>query len=65
MVTEGYKLRMVGGSLVVTIPQGIAREFYLKAGDYVTFDTEDGVITIDHVGEQFPKKRKPKAKGRK
>lgn len=63
MITNGYKLRMIGGSLMVTIPQEVAREFFWKAGDYVAFEIEEGgPVTIEYVGPEFPKQRAIKPK---
>lgn len=36
-MNETYKIRSVGGALIVTIPQHIARESGLKVGDAVVF----------------------------
>lgn len=39
LMNKPYKVRSIGGALVVTIPAHILRLVPLKAGDSVTFNT--------------------------
>jgi len=52
-----YKLRSVGGALVVTIPQDVVQQTKVKAGDLVRFGTNGTDIGIYPLEKQ-PRKRK-------
>lgn len=69
METACYKIRQIGGSLVVTIPQEIVRGRSLKAGDYLSFceDEDSGDLRLEVWGgkdgrkagrQRAPKKQK-------
>lgn len=56
-MNDTYKLRSVGGALMVTIPQKIARQEGLRAGDEVQIK-----VIVGHVIAVKPVKPKGKQK---
>jgi antitoxin component of MazEF toxin-antitoxin module len=59
-MNETYRIRNVGGSLMVVLPQQIVRDMALKAGDEVIFRRAGSsrVISVEPLG-------KPKRNGAK
>lgn len=46
-MNDTYKIRSIGGALLVTIPQRIVRQMQLKAGDEVRIAmTVERIITV-------------------
>jgi antitoxin component of MazEF toxin-antitoxin module len=56
-MNETYKLRTIGGALMVTIPQKIVRQEGLRAGDEVRI-----AVMVGHVITVKPQKAKGKSK---
>jgi antitoxin component of MazEF toxin-antitoxin module len=60
-MNETYKIRNVGGSLMVVLPQQVARVLSLKAGD----DVSISIVSIGAGGDVLIKPVRPKKlKGR-
>jgi antitoxin component of MazEF toxin-antitoxin module len=63
-MNETYKIRTVGGCLMLTIPRKVSEVMRLRAGDEVKIGIVNigtgGTMTVDHV-----KKTKGKVNGRK
>ena len=59
-MNDTYKLRSVGGALMVTIPQKIARQMELRAGDEVVINA----IGFHSVGRPASIIVKPVKKGK-
>lgn len=62
-MNETYKIRSIGGSLLVVIPQYIARAMNLKAGDDVAVSAYDVGRRHEAVIVR-PAKPKPTTKGK-
>jgi antitoxin component of MazEF toxin-antitoxin module len=61
-MNETYKIRNVGGSLMVVLPQQVARVLSLKAGD----DVSISIVSIGAGGDVLVKPvRQKKSKGKK
>lgn len=66
METACYKIRQIGGSLVVTIPQEIVQGRALRVGDYLSFvEGHNGDLRLEVWRSTDGKKRKRKAPKRK
>lgn len=63
-MNETYKVRSIGGSLLVVIPQRIARQMQLKAGDDVAVEAI-GFAGVGRPATITIKPVKPQAKGKK
>lgn len=59
-MNETYKIRNVGGSLMVVLPQKIVRDLSLKAGDEVVFRRAGSsrVISVEPLRPTAKEKRK-------
>jgi antitoxin component of MazEF toxin-antitoxin module len=55
-MNETYKIRNVGGSLMVVLPQQVARVLSLKAGD----DVSISIVSIGAGGDVLVKPVRPK-----
>lgn len=56
-MNDTYKLRTVGGALVVTIPQQIAKALRLKSGDDLWITTTERSVLLTKAAKPRERKR--------
>lgn len=59
-MNDTYKIRSIGGALLVTIPQKIVRDLNLKAGDEVVFRRvgTSRIISVEPRGKPTAKRER-------